>query len=195
MRILSAGLTMLTALVISGNADAKGHYIYPNWYSQPRYYQPVKRVVHRKHHCRCHARLAHRAHVRNPRTGPAHVVRVSVYDRGQIIPNPPGCPPVLFCGCGASIEVFGRSIRDLWLVDNWFRFPRAAPADGMVVLWPHRHIAVIRHYYGNGRALLYDANSGGGLTRVHVVDISNLVVVNPHPEGARHAHWGHSVPL
>ena len=47
---------------------------------------------------------------------------------GQIVQHPAGCPARLFCGCGASIEAFGRSIRDLWLVSNWYRFPRTAPA-------------------------------------------------------------------
>lgn len=75
---------------------------------------------------------------------------------GEIIQHPAGCPVRLFCGCGASIEVFGHSIRDLWLVSNWYRFPRAAPAAGMAVLWGTRHVAVIRQYFGDGTAMLYD---------------------------------------
>ena len=87
----------------------------------------------------------------------------------------------LFCGCGASIEVFGHSVRDLWLVSNWYRFPRAAPAAGMAVLWGTRHVAIIRQYFGDGTAMLYDANSGRGLTRVHRIRIAGLSVVDPHP--------------
>ena len=100
---------------------------------------------------------------------------------GQIVQHPAGCPARLFCGCGASIEAFGRSIRDLWLVSNWYRFPRTAPAAGMAVLWGTRHVAIIRQYNGDGTAVLYDANSGKGLTRVHRVRIAGLAVVDPHP--------------
>jgi len=103
---------------------------------------------------------------------------------GEIIQHPAGCPARLFCGCGASIEVFGHSIRDLWLVSNWYRFPRAAPAPGMAVLWGTRHVAVIRQYFGDGTAMLYDANSGKGLTRLHRIRIAGLAVVDPHPGGA-----------
>jgi hypothetical protein len=101
--------------------------------------------------------------------------------RGEIIQHPAGCPARLFCGCGASIEAFGRSIRDLWAVASWYRFPRAAPAAGMAVLWGTRHVAIIRQYYGDGTATLYDANSGNGLTRVHRIRIAGLAVVDPHP--------------
>jgi hypothetical protein len=101
--------------------------------------------------------------------------------RSFSIQHPAGCPARLFCGCGASIEAFGRSIRDLWLVSNWYRFPRTAPAAGMAVLWGTRHVAIIRQYNGDGTAVLYDANSGKGLTRVHRVRIAGLAVVDPHP--------------
>lgn len=105
------------------------------------------------------------------------------FGTGEIIQHPAGCPVRLFCGCGASIEAFGRSIRDLWLVANWYRFPRAEPAAGRAVLWGTRHVAIIRQYYGDGTATLYDANSGRGLTRIHRIRIAGLAVVDPHPGG------------
>jgi hypothetical protein len=33
---------------------------------------------------------------------------------------------------------------------------------------------------GDGTATVYDANSGGGLTRVHRVSLAGLTIVNPH---------------
>lgn len=96
----------------------------------------------------------------------------------QILPHPPGCPRRLFCGCGAAIEVFGRPVRHLWLAANWLKFPPAAPAPGMVAARPG-HVMVIRQYLGNNRALVYDANSGGGLTRVHVRSLSGFSIRNP----------------
>ena len=102
------------------------------------------------------------------------------YDRGTIVVHPAGCPGSLFCGCGASVEAFGHPVRGLYLANAWLRFPRAAPAPGMAVVWPGRHVAIIRQNTRPGFAVLYDANSGGGLTRVHEVRSAGLVVVDPH---------------
>lgn len=106
----------------------------------------------------------------------------AVYDRGRVVAHPAGCPGTLFCGCGACVRVFGRPCPrgGLALAASWLRFHRAAPADGMAVVWPGGgHVAVIDHYLGGRRAILYDANSGGGLTRVHEIDIGRLTVVDP----------------
>lgn len=105
----------------------------------------------------------------------------------QIVAHPPGCPSRAFCGCGASIEVFGKSIRELWLAANWFKFPRTAPAPGMVAVRRH-HVFVIREVRGPGLVLAYDANSGGHKTRIHLRRLSGYVVVNPR--GSRYANAG-----
>lgn len=126
-----------------------------------------------------------------------HPQNVRTSDRGQIVAHPVGCPARLFCGCGASIEVFGHSIRELWLAANWLVFPRAAPAPGMAVVFGRHHVAIIRQYHGDGTATLYDANSGNGLTRVHRVRIAGLTIVDPRggylqrSEGRHRAHWRH----
>ena len=51
---------------------------------------------------------------------------------GQVVGGRPAGCPRSFCGCGASIRVFGRIVPGLNLAANWLRFPRAAPAPGMV---------------------------------------------------------------
>jgi len=103
----------------------------------------------------------------------------SFLSRGAtILPHPPGCPRRAFCGCGAAVEVFGRPIRSLWLAANWLRFPRAAPAPGMVAA-RRGHVFVIKQVLGGGRVLAYDANSGGRRTRLHVRSLAGFVVVDP----------------
>jgi hypothetical protein len=97
----------------------------------------------------------------------------------QVAAHPAGCPRVAFCGCGASIEVFGRSVRELWLAANWFRFPRTSPAPGMVAVRSH-HVFVIRAVNGDGSVVAYDANSGHHLTRVHTVSLRGYSVRDPH---------------
>lgn len=105
--------------------------------------------------------------------------RATRYASGAgIISHPAGCPRRAFCGCGASIEVFGRPIRSLFLAANWLRFPAASPGPGMVAA-RRGHVMVIRQYLGNNTALVYDANSGGGRTRVHVRSLAGFSVRNP----------------
>ena len=96
-----------------------------------------------------------------------------------IVPHPPGCPKRAFCGCGAALEVFGKHVRGLWEARNWFQFPPAAPAPGMVAV-RRGHVFVIREVRGNNTVLAYDANSGGGKTRVHLRSLAGFSVRNPH---------------
>lgn len=104
----------------------------------------------------------------------------------EIIAHPAGCPRYLFCGCGASVEVFGHPVRGLYLAWNWIRYPRASPGPGMVAVW-RGHVSVIRQSYGDGTAMVYDANSGGGLTRIRRVSLRGAVIVDPHGGS-----WHHS---
>ena len=96
-----------------------------------------------------------------------------------ILPHPEGCPRRAYCGCGAAVDVFRRHVRSLWLAANWLKFPRAAPAPGMVAA-RRGHVFVIREVLNSGYVLAYDANSGGGRTRLHVRSLAGFVVVNPH---------------
>ena len=107
----------------------------------------------------------------------AHISHVA--SATQVVSHPEGCPRSQFCGCGVSVRVFGSPVRDLWLVQNWYRFPRAQPAPGNVAILGLRHVAYILETFGDGTATLYDPNSGGGLTRVHRVSLRGWAVVDP----------------
>ena len=98
--------------------------------------------------------------------------------------RPAGCPHA-FCGCEASLYVFGEIRAELNLAANWIRkFPRTAPASGMVAA-RSGHVMVLISHAGGNDWLVHDGNSGGGLTREHVMSISRYVIVDPH--GARSA--------
>ena len=99
--------------------------------------------------------------------------------RAQILPHPSGCPSRAFCGCGAAVRVFGTPVRSLWLATNWLRFPRTAPAPGMVAV-RRGHVFVLEAAIGDGLWQVYDANSGGRKTRLHARSIQGYVIVNPH---------------
>ena len=96
----------------------------------------------------------------------------------SIVSHPAGCPRRLFCGCGVAVRAFGRPVRSLFLAANWGRFPSASPTGGMVA-YRRGHVMYIERYLGNGSAVVYDPNSGGGATRVHVRSLAGYRVVNP----------------
>jgi hypothetical protein len=92
--------------------------------------------------------------------------------------RPAGCPRS-FCGCGASIRVFGHIVPGLNLASNWLRFPRAAPAPGMVAA-RRGHVFVLEQHLEGDTWTAYDANSGGHATRIHARSLRGYTVVNPH---------------
>lgn len=93
--------------------------------------------------------------------------------------RPPGCPRK-FCGCEASLYLFGKIRPELNLAANWIRkFPRTSPAPRMAAARPG-HVFVLLSHVGGNEWLVRDGNSGGGKTRIHVRSIAGYVVVNPH---------------
>jgi len=93
--------------------------------------------------------------------------------------RPAGCPHA-FCGCEASLYLFGHIRAELNLASNWMRkFPRTSPAPGMAAVRNH-HVMVLMSHVEGSNWMVHDGNSGGGLTREHVVSISGYVIVNPH---------------
>jgi hypothetical protein len=120
----------------------------------------------------------HRARAQRPPARPARAVAVNDDRAGLILSHPPGCPRRAFCGCGASVRVFGRPIRALYLAANWRKFPAATPRAGMVA-WRHHHVMVIERMTGPQTALVYDANSGQHLTRLHERSLRGYRIVNP----------------
>ncbi|BEV47366.1 hypothetical protein [Afipia carboxidovorans] len=95
--------------------------------------------------------------------------------------RPAGCPH-RFCGCGASLHLFGKIIPRLNLAANWLRFPRAAPAPNMAAA-RRGHVMVLKRHLGGSTWLVFDANSGGGKTRLHARSIAGFVIVDPSGAG------------
>jgi hypothetical protein len=92
--------------------------------------------------------------------------------------RPAGCPH-RFCGCGASLHLFGRIIPALNLAANWLRFPRAAPALDMVAA-RHGHVFVLKYHLRGNTWMVWDANSGGRRIRIHPRSIAGFTIVNPY---------------
>ena len=91
--------------------------------------------------------------------------------------RPPGCP-ARFCGCGASLHLFGRIIPQLNLAANWLRFPRAQPAPDMVAA-RRGHVFVLKQHVAGNTWIVVDSNSGGRRTRLHARSIAGFTIVNP----------------
>ena len=109
---------------------------------------------------------------------PPGLHRVIATGAGRVVGGRPrGCPR-RYCGCGASLHIFGRIIPRLNLAANWLRFPRAAPAPGLVAARRGHVFVLKRHLYGKVW-LVHDSNSGRGKTRVHPRSIVGFTIVDP----------------
>ena len=105
--------------------------------------------------------------------------------------RPEGCPRA-FCGCEASLYVFGKIRPELNLASNWIRkFPRTSPAPGMAAARSGHVMVLMSHVEGNNW-VVHDGNSGGGLTREHIRSISGYVIVNPRGSYAENPSGGSS---
>jgi hypothetical protein len=114
------------------------------------------------------------------RTGQTRVApSVATDANGSVISHrPAGCPHA-FCGCEASLYLFGHIRAELNLASNWLRkFPRTSPAPGMAAVRNH-HVMVLMNQVDGKNWLVHDGNSGGGLTREHVRSINGYAIVNP----------------
>jgi hypothetical protein len=99
--------------------------------------------------------------------------------RGQVLGGrPSGCPRA-FCGCGASLRVFGRIVPELNRARAWLRFPRAFPAPGMAAVRAHHVMVLEAPGERPGSWLVFDANSGRHRTQVHERSLRGFIVVNP----------------
>jgi len=107
-------------------------------------------------------------------------LRAASYEVGdeEIVPNPPGCPPRLFCGCGVSVKVYGHPVPELYAAASWRRFPQAECGRGRVAVYSG-HVAYILDCHGDGTALAYDPNSGGHQTRIHAISLAGATIVDP----------------
>ena len=119
------------------------------------------------------AQARHRHHHRH------HAAVQAASTENQVIGGrPPGCPRA-FCGCSASLKIFGRIIPELNLAANWGKFPPASPGPGMAA-WRKHHVFVILAVNSDGTVLAHDGNSGKHLTRIHAVKLNGYRVVDPH---------------
>ncbi len=96
----------------------------------------------------------------------------------SLIPHPPGCPARAFCACGASVKVFGKSVRSLWPSSAWLRFPRSSPGH-MRVAVRRGHVFVIDYMVDGSTAMAWDYNSGRRLSRYHPRSIVGYRIVDP----------------
>jgi hypothetical protein len=120
------------------------------------------------------ARPKHHHH----RQVPQGLQRVMAEGAGMVVGGrPAGCPRA-FCGCGASLHIFGKIVPALNLAANWLRFPRAKPAPGMVAVRRHHVFVLVRHIRGP-IWMAHDSNSGRHRTRIHPRSIAGFVIVDP----------------
>ena len=130
-------------------------------------------AINRRHHADAPVALPPASWVSYPSAG--H--RTAAPANQVISGRPAGCPWA-FCGCEASLHLFGRIVPDLNLAANWLRFPKAAPAPRMAAVRSH-HVMVLESLVEGNVWLVHDGNSGGHLTRLHPRSIAGYAIVDP----------------
>ena len=136
---------------------------------------PASARTHHHHHRHHHHGYHHNHHDR-ARVEAAHYAESG---QGSVVGGRPAGCPSRFCGCGASLHLFGRIIPSLNLASNWLRFPRTSPAPRMVAVRPG-HVFVLEHQISGSLWVVHDSNSGGQRTRVHPRSIAGYTIVDPH---------------
>ena len=154
------------SIIITNTANAKHRHAY----------HPRAHIVHSQIVCN------ERGCLRKVNADQAKVSKIIDATGNVIARRPAGCPHA-FCGCEASLYLFGTIRADLNLASNWIRkFPHTSPGPGMAAVRNH-HVMVLISHAGGRNWLVHDGNSGGGLTREHVRSISGYFIVDP--QGSR----------
>ena len=156
------------SIIITNAANAKHRHAY----------HPRARIVHSQILCN------ERGCSRQLNADQAKVSKIIDANGNVIGRRPAGCPHA-FCGCEASLYLFGTIRAELNLASNWIKkFSHTSPKPGMAAVRNH-HVMVLISHAGGSNWLVHDGNSGGGLTRDHVRSISGYVIVDP--QGSRMA--------
>ena len=99
------------------------------------------------------------------------------------------------CGCWASYVLLGRLDHvwrgiNMWLANDWLRFPHVAAAPGTAAVWPHRHVAPVVAVNHDGTVTVHDSWA------THRVRMAGLVFVQPPTQRRRElVRYAGAVPL
>lgn len=169
MKHLATVIAILCSLIISSTAFAKHHVHY-------RYSHHFGRYLAHRHFV--HHHYAHLRHFRH------RDVRRFAIHRAERLPSPcrtaasMGGP----CGCWTDnvLEVSGtlahvwRGI-NLWLANDWLRFPHVPAEQATAAVWPGRHVApIVAGSYRDGSVIVRD------YWGTHRVRTAGLIFVDPH---------------
>lgn len=196
LRMICAAAIAAAMVLVPTSADAKRTARGLHYDNDGRATQTVRagsagrRLVasHRQVEKRRVAHPAARAAHRSDRQVLARAIasgRPSTGNRAHVVGGRPAGCPSLYCACATSLRVFGRIVPGLNLSDTWLeRFARAAPAPQMVAVRPRArrargHVMVLLEQVDGRRWRVWDANSGHGLTRIHVRSIAGFAIVDP----------------
>lgn len=167
-------LSALVILICSVPAQAKGYYHYKrhlthhySHYLTQRHFRYNRLVQYhrRRHYIHRYAQTSSRSSLPGP-------CRVAASMGGP-------------CGCWAAYILLGRLDHvwhgiNLWLANDWLRFPKVPPEQATAVVWPGRHVApIVPGTYQKGSVVVRDSWA------THRVRTAGLVFVSPYPSQRR----------
>lgn len=79
------------------------------------------------------------------------------------------CPQRAWCGCAASLKVFGENRRELWNARAWLKLgrPVSKPAPGVIAVYARGkgrgHVGIVTAVPGPHRIVLWSGNDLGAI--------------------------------
>jgi Ni/Co efflux regulator RcnB len=174
-RIVIAALAASSLLALSANAEARTHLHYRHGHHLTHHhFGRYLAARHFRHHHRHHYVQHYRRHRDAVHVGGGDKPSCFWEARRQ------GGP----CGCWAAWNLLGRVEHvwhgvNLWLANDWLKFPRSEPAPGTAAVWPHRHVAPVVAVNHDGTVTVKDS------WKTHKVRTAGLIFVQPPAVGVR----------
>jgi hypothetical protein len=168
---LAAATAVSLIAAATSAAEARHHHYYARHYANHQHYGRYLATRHWRYAHRTHLRRHYSAHVgRSALPGPCRVA--------ASMGGPCGCWADHVLGVSGSLSHVWKGI-NLWLANDWRRFPHVAPEQANAAVWPGRHFApIIPGTYHDGTVVVRDS------WMTHRIRVAGLVLVRAPTRGA-----------
>jgi hypothetical protein len=154
MRVLLLSATIIFSMTLPTQAKSYYHRHYTHYQKQHSSYG---RYLARRHWQHLNRRWAHRIR--------QHYSRTHIVSRNrETLPGPCHTAAAMGgpCGCWTAHVLLDRVDHvwhgiNLWLANDWLKFPHVPPEQATAVVWPGRHVApIVPGSYSNGTVTVRD---------------------------------------
>jgi hypothetical protein len=171
MRKFALAATAAVSLIAAATSAAEARHHRASWRITAHHHYSYGHYLAARHW-----RYAHRTHLR--RHYSAHVTGLPGPCRvAASMGGPCGCWADHVLGVSGGLAHVWRGI-NLWLADDWRRFPHVSPEQANAAVWPGRHVApIVPGTYHDGTVVVRDS------WMTHRIRVAGLVLVRAPTRG------------